>query len=63
MVDSLELDLSTIQFDLLSKIKTYCLSLSPYESGGLVLKNEQVIYFKSLYENEYNFYPLISLKL
>ena len=57
MVDSLELDLSTIQFDLLSKIKTYCLSLSPYESGGLVLKNEQIIYFKSLCENEYNFYP------
>ena len=57
MVDSLELNLSTIQFDLLSKIKTYCLSLSPYESGGLVLKNKKILYFKSLCENEYNFYP------
>jgi proteasome lid subunit RPN8/RPN11 len=57
MVDSLELNLSTIQFDLLYKIKTYCLSLSPYESGGLVLKNKEILYFKSLCENEYNFYP------
>ena len=57
MVDFPELNLSITQFDLLYKIKTYCLSLSPYESGGLVLKNKEIVYFKSLFENEYNFYP------
>ncbi len=57
MEDFLELDLSTIRFDVLYKIKTYCLSLSQYESGGLVLKNKEVIYFNSLCENKYNFYP------
>jgi proteasome lid subunit RPN8/RPN11 len=57
MVDFQVLDLLTMQLDVLSEIKKYCISLSPYESGGLVLNNKQIIYCDSKYKDSHNFYP------
>ena len=57
MVDFQELDHLIMQLDVLSDIKKYCISLSPYESGGLVLKNKQIIYCDSKHKDTHNFYP------
>jgi hypothetical protein len=43
MVDFLEQDLSTIQFEkILNAIQSYCLSNYPYESGGLIYKDGSI---------------------
>lgn len=52
-----ELDLLTIQLDTLSRIKKYCLCNRPFESGGLILKNQKIVYCESFNNDKYNFYP------
>lgn len=53
----LELDHLNIQSDILNKIKNYCLNKYPYESGGLVKKNSEIIFCESMRKDLINFMP------
>lgn len=57
MVDFQEQDLLITQLDLFNNIRRYCIENSPYESGGLVLKDNKIIYCGSKHKDALNYYP------
>lgn len=53
----LGLDHLNIQYNIFNKIKNYCLSKYPYESGGLVKNNSEIIFCESVRQDLINFIP------
>lgn len=57
MEDFQGLDLLNIQHKTFNEIKKYCLSRFPYESGGLVKNNDEIIFCESLKKDLINYTP------
>jgi proteasome lid subunit RPN8/RPN11 len=57
MEDFQELDHLIIPHNSFNDIKEYCLKNYPYESGGLVLNTNEIVFIESLRKDMLNYYP------